>query len=281
MKYSKFLLFIIIFLAVINIGFALNQMEIGLSISNNDIVTEHIKLNIESDDTYDSIEYATNNKPLSVTYDGKYTIRSQGDTYIIDFNKDILVGDNKIEFTIIYDDMIEGSKNKIFRTSFFPEGMDNTLISLKLPPFYILSEKTPSATPMPDDIQSDGQHIYLTWNYQDQDKVDLAVFFQGQGRSLWFYIIPGFIIIGLIYLIVYYSFKIKTKSHMKDMLSSEEKKVIEELGSGELKQKTVSQNLGFSKSKMSKLIRKLEEKNLIEKKPHFKTNLLKLTRRIK
>ena len=52
--------------------------------------------------------------------------------------------------------------------------------------------------------------------------------------------------------------------------------VVKELRKGTKMQKHIAKNLDFSKSKISKVVRKLEEKKIIEKEPYFKTNKIKL-----
>jgi len=255
------------------------HMDVNIALSQNDIVTEIINLTFTADESYDSVEFTTVVRPLAVQYEGNYSIREENGNYILSFEKRITPGINSLSFNLVYDSIIEGNtKNKVFRARFYPENAETMNISLALPVYYILSDKEPCVVPKPDSIITDGQRIRLIWDLKDQ--ADIVVFYKSQSRFEWYFIpiivIPLLIIIG-----VYVFFKKKTKKDISDILSSEETKVIEEIRKGITKQKEIAQKLDFSKSKMSKVIRKLEEKELVEKKPFFKTNILKLSKKIR
>lgn len=277
----KSLLIVLIIVIFSSYALADESMEVDIVLSKNDIVTETITLTFLSDQVYDSLEFTTLFQPLSILYDGDFSIVEQDDLYIINFEKDIVVGENTITFTLIYDDIIDQSGvNKVFRTSFTPENSDSITISVSLPLFHVLSDKKPSATPKPSFIESDGQRIVLYWKFLEEEQADIVVFYKGQS-GLGTIIFSSFVVIILISIVVYTYFRKKTKHHINEVLSSEELKVVGELRKGITKQKEISRDLNFSKSKMSKVVRKLEEKELIEKKPYFKTNIIKLSRKIK
>lgn len=280
MAFKKYCLFI--FLGIIlfsSLSSAKQYVDIDISLSKNDIVTETINLTIIADQRYDSVEFTTVIKPLTIIYEGEYSIREEDNDYIITFEKEIIRGKNALTFTLIYDQIIEGNaKNKVFRTIFYPENTEQMTISLTLPTYYILSDKEPSVTPKPSSVGSDGQRITLFWKFQEQ--ADIVVFYRSQA-DFGLQVIPIIIIMSVIALVIYIYFKKKTKKHISEILSSEEKKVVEELRKGITKQKEIAKNLDFSKSKMSKIIRKLEEKDLIEKKPYFKTNIIRLSKKIR
>jgi len=63
-----------------------------------------------------------------------------------------------------------------------------------------------------------------------------------------------------------------------DFLESEEKTIIKELieNNGELKQNTLVKNTGLSRVKVSRLLKKLEQRNIIIKEPLGKINVIKL-----
>lgn len=277
MKICLFMFLAIILLS--NLCYAVESMDIDISLSKNDIVTEIITLTIIGDESYDSVEFTTFMRPLIIIYEGEYSIREEDSNYVIRFEDYIVPGENIITFTLVYDQIIESStKNKIFRTTFYPENAGQMGISLTLPLYHALSAQEPSATPKPALIETDGQRIKLYWEFQEQ--ADIAVFYTGQ-REFGSQLIPAFIVIVLISFCIFIYFKKKTKKHISAVLSSEEIKVVEEVRKGVNKQKEIAKNLDFSKSKMSKVIRKLEEKGLIEKKPYFKTNIIKLSKKIK
>lgn len=255
--------------------------SVDIQISNNNIVTEAITLRFTANESYDFVEFSTMDKPVTIIYDGKYSIRQEGNFYIITFEKEIVPGENTITFKLVYDAIIEESnKNKVFRTTFYPK--EEMKVSVTLPMHHALSNKKPSVMPQPLDIKSDGQHIKLVWDFKDQEQVDIIVFYEGAaGFKFLPILIIVIVIIVLIFLGFYIYFKKKIRKDISETLSSEEIKVLDEARKGVIKQKEIARNLDFSKSKMSKVIRKLEEKGLVEKKPYFKTNIINLSKKIK
>lgn len=240
-------------------------MNIDISISKNDIVTEEFNIDFISSEYYDSFEFTIPSRPLSISYDGEYEIQDN----IIYFKKDILPGYQEISFTLLYDNLIDSfGRTNNFRTSFVTD--QDVSISLTLPEKFILS-RAPSATPTPDKITTDGQHIKLYW----KNDAAISVFYEGNEVS-FAVIILSIIFLSIFASALFFFFRQKTKQAITDILSEDENLVIKELKKGITQQKNIAKNLHFSKSKMSKVIRKLEEKELIEKKPYFKTNKIKL-----
>ena len=76
--------------------------------------------------------------------------------------------------------------------------------------------------------------------------------------------------------------KKEKKSFVLSTLSQDERSIVEVIiKNKEITQKEISRRLNFSKSKMAKIVRRLEEKNIIEKKPYMKTNKLKINKKLK
>jgi len=132
-------------------------------------------------------------------------------------------------------------------------------------------------------FSTDGQTINLIWNYTNVSKGDDFAFFvslEDKKRSLlsnWFYLA------GVIFLLLvsFFGFKyLKNKRKQVDKyLLDEEKKVIQLLKQSEEKemwQKNIQSSLAFSKAKVSRMIRNLESRGLIEKIPFGNTNKIKL-----
>jgi len=264
------------FVSFVYIVSADQKMSVDIDISSNNIITENIALNIDSDESYDIVEFSTLIRPLSVNYDGIYNIEEVDDTYVIKLEKSIVPGQNTIKFALLFDDIIDqNGPEYVFRTSFYPEDADELAISITLPMHFALSDKEPSSIPKPNEITSDGQQITLSWNFIDPESADLSIFYSGPSSFL--NIMVGFIIILIVISVVlFYYFSKKTKKQIEETLSSEELKIVDQVKQGVKTQKEIAKNLEFSKSKMSKVLRKLEEKGLIEKEVHFKTYILKL-----
>ena len=279
--FLRLLIFLTIFASHSYITAASQQMLVDISISKNDIVTENIGLKIVSNETYDVVAFTTISKPLSIIYDGGYSIRQEGDYYVVVLQKELVVGENSLNFTIIYNDLIDRkNKQRVFRTTFHPENNAEMSIRLTLPAHFVLSGKEPSAIPKPDLIITDGQKITLIWDFNNSERADLSVFYEGESNFGTIIIIFAVVLSASISLI-FFIFKKSKIRDLEETLSSEELKIVEQIRKGATKQKEIAKNLEFSKSKMSKIARKLEEKGLIERKPYFKTNIIKLSKKIR
>ncbi len=156
---------------------------------------------------------------------------------------------------------------------------------INLPVGAILSDltETSSVFPQPDGIGSDGQRIILRWSDENVELEDfrILVLFETSHKesvvSLRNYPILMTFIFGMIILGMYLFFE-KQKEKVKSIgLGKNEKKIYDFIKSkGEIKQKEIQKELDFSKPRLSKLLRNLEEKGLIEKKPSGRTNVIKI-----
>lgn len=264
---------LLILLLLMSLPFVSADMNIDISISENDIVSEDFLIVFIAEQEYDSFDFISVAEPLSIKYDGIFDISTEEEGYIITFHKDIKQGINEVEFTILYDNLIQKSGDgKVLRSSFLSIESDQINISLELPEGFFLSGE-PSTSPEPTSITSDGKKINLEWIFTE--KGSIVVFYETTNTNL----LPYFIILILImtgvalYLIIH---KGKMSRKIDEMLSEDEKKILLEIKNGLKKQKDIAKKLEFSKSKMSKVVRKLEEKGLIQRIPHFKTNILKI-----
>ncbi len=143
--------------------------------------------------------------------------------------------------------------------------------------------------PEPYSIETDGEQIFIIWNLNNIKKGDDFPFFisirttkSGFGNWIW---------IILIAIIIAFGYYLYSKKGIKKMnkpesiaeidrhLVESEKKVLGELRKadrGELWQKQLQLSTGFSKAKLSRIIRNLESRNLIEKIPFGNTNKVRL-----
>ena len=92
----------------------------------------------------------------------------------------------------------------------------------------------------------------------------------------------GIIIVLFITLTIILFNRKKAKKFITGTLSEDEQRIVGIIRDEEVViQKKISQLAGFSKSKMSKLVRRLEEKGVLKKRPFFKSNKLSLSKRLK
>ncbi len=248
--------------------------DIQIRVTDNDLSVISYSLQLNIDDEYSSFEFETGRKPSGIIFEGDYSL-IEGETYTILFEQEISPENSLVEFTLVNDDLIESQRNKkIFRTTFSLAEYDIKRIEMTLPSKYFLSEE-PNTVPQADSLSTDGQRIILNWEFREQDQIPLAVFYEKESDNwLWVIILFAVALLGIAY--IKYYFNNKMKLIVEDTLTDNEKAVINEIKKGVIKQKEIARNLEFSKSKMSKVVRKLEEKDLVEREPYFKTNKLKI-----
>jgi len=173
------------------------------------------------------------------------------------------------------------SGNVFLKKISFPDNFDNVIVRLNLEKGFIIDNQ--DAYPTNYLLETDGQAISLVWNFENITKDSSLAFFVSikntNSNSVWI-IILGIIIVLVLILVAwfFYSRKGKVKSSsskFEQHLLESEKKVISELKKAdrnELWQKQLQLATGFSKAKLSRVIRNLESRDLIKKIPMGNTN---------
>lgn len=180
----------------------------------------------------------------------------------------------------------------------FSENFDEATIRLNLEKGIIVKDK--EIFPAEYQILTDGETISIIWNSVDVKKnQSFAIFVSLENTSQTFSYYLLFVFIPIIVLIGFAFFlyskknrksglnKIKLKrTNKRENVSREygylldtEKKVIEELKKAdrnELWQRQIQTFTGFSKAKVSRLVRNLESRGLINKIPFGNTNKIRL-----
>jgi uncharacterized membrane protein len=242
-----------------------SDIHIDIALGTNDLVTEDVSISL--DQQYDLVSYTSRYEPIDLSSESDYTIRDQEGYFVYSFP-----GQQAVEFSALYDGLVERHMGeRIFRSTFYKEESDSMGIQITLPPHYILSKTEPSIMPKPSSITTDGRQIIITWDLKED--ADILVFYESERSMLWVWIATAVFTV-CIAATLYFVFKRRSERRINDTLTSEEQKVLLALGKVE-RQDHVAKKLEFSKSKMSKVVRKLEEKGLIVKEPYFKTNKLK------
>jgi len=216
----------------------------------------------------------------------EYKLEESSKYYLIKINSA-----NNLSIKYITQSMISKSKN---RYSFVSRNYLNKMqnVRLVLPESAVILEDG-LVFPEPDLISSDGRSIILTWNDYNEKQIIVDYEFLKDKKFIQYSIILIIIIIFALYLILQrkiFKRKIKklkgknkktnTKSEaIEEHLIESEKAIISELKKSEknqLWQKHLQTKTGFSKAKLSRVIRNLESRNLIQKIPMGNTNKIKL-----
>ena len=216
----------------------------------------------------------------------EYKLEEFSKYYLIKINST-----NNLYIKYITQSMIDKSKD---RYSFVSRDYLNKTqnIRLVLPESAILLEDG-LVFPEPDLISSDGRSVILIWEDYNEKQIVIDYEFLEEKTFIWYFIILIIILSFVLYLVFQRKIfkkkiekikgknkKTNTKSEaIEEHLIESEKAVISELKKAEknqLWQKQLQTKIGFSKAKLSRTIRNLESRNLIQKIPLGNTNKIKL-----
>lgn len=272
------------FILILFIGF----VSAGTSV-RYDIIEEKVLVTLEFDGVGD-IEY-------KLPYDAR-TVESNLD-YIIHNNIFRVEQANGLELSYISNSFIEETKDNYF--FILKNQFDKPVkMELILPEGGVLEENK-LIFPDPDKISSDGRRIILEWDELSSEEllVSYEVVKDTSNNIMWILIV--LIIISIV--VYFYQFrrvkiklrklKKKKKVSRKTMrnqrkkilttnLFGEEKKIVEYLLSRKKKEswtKEIVRDLGISKVRLSRRLRNLEQKGLIEKIPFGNENRVRLLRK--
>ncbi|PIU75778.1 hypothetical protein COS75_02540 [Candidatus Pacearchaeota archaeon CG06_land_8_20_14_3_00_35_12] len=185
-----------------------------------------------------------------------------------------------IKISYVTEKFVEKSKKYYFLTDIlFPLDIDKFNVELILPQGAVLDTPN-SAWPAPSEITSDGQHIILKWGSGDLERDDsfaiFVIFNKSSTANLLFII--SIIVIFIAAAFIFLVFRKKARKEIDKHLFDSEKSVISSLrkANGELWQKQLQIKTGFSKAKLSRIVRNLETRGLIKKIPYGNTNKIRL-----
>ncbi len=195
--------------------------------------------------------------------------------------------DNQLLFSSRY--------NQIYETNSF-------IFILRLPLGYGISKEKDLSfyiNPEANEIYSDGQRVILRWQEKPlNEKFEVSVISEQliEPLNVLAIILALVLIIIILLLVFYFKKKIKHEKEkitkkkstakrkpktetIEEYLMESEKKIIDELKNAdkkELWQKQLQLKTEFSKAKLSRVIRNLEARNIIQKIPYGNTNKIKL-----
>ena len=167
--------------------------------------------------------------------------------------------------------------------------IDQAFATVKLPEGYALTNTTliPAASPTAASIVSDGRRIIVNWNFANLTS-DQSFKFQTLYETikdefpigLVSVSILSFLALGGIGFVFYRRIK-KTKEVILSVLDDFERKVIEVItnAGGEINQRKVVQETNLSKAKVSRVVKRLQERGLLEVTRLGRTNKLKLVQK--
>jgi uncharacterized membrane protein len=211
---------------------------------------------------------------LRVESDGKeiaYHVHAEDDEKLINFT--IPGGTNQIAISYIARDLIFSKDEEYVLSTIFtpPPDADNIRIKVALPEGYLQSRE--DIHPENWTRYTDGKRIIFEWSFSGRTSpISIQVYYYTPFSISGFPLIGIFLLIcGATGLIIYY----RRRSRKERWLgfSIDEKKIIDFISSRRtLFQDDINENFNFSRAKVTRIIKRLEEQGLIEKQKIGKTN---------
>jgi uncharacterized membrane protein len=256
-----------------------DRQEVDVTLHGNGVVEQRIVLDIMANASYETLEYFSESVPIAITTDVSYDRYDSDNGTRVVLYQPLTLGPNRVEFSLLFDNAVV-SKGRIqfYAVGFRPERDTDLSVIVRLPEGAVLAAATPAVSPKPDDITTDGRTLVLSWTRPDPASLDLIVLYEQQAQASS-YVLAGAIVLLVLVVVAIFTFRRRRqtgKAALAGTLSDDERRLIGLIGKGVTLQKELIKETGFSKSKMSKVMRRLEEKGAVRKEPFNKTNRFEL-----
>jgi predicted transcriptional regulator len=170
------------------------------------------------------------------------------------------------------------------------KNIDNVFASIKLPEGCLVSEEMKGGLSFPENVTilSDGRHHIITWKLEDLEETQslrLQILYEKVQTSLLsqtFFYAGIFVLVAIFITIsIYLKFLRKPEEIMLSVLDEFERKVMDAItqAGGTVNQKKVVQATNLSKAKVSRVVKSLAERGLIEVERLGRTNRLKIVKK--
>ncbi len=287
----RIVIYVIMLLMIANAAYALDS-SIGIELLPSGAAIEIIKTEFVAQEDASKVSYSLLNEPqnLKVYQNGEeigYEI-IRNEFYEIVIDKKVNKGQAyslNLEFDI--KGLVEQSgKQYVFSFRYQPAAnVENFNLDLRLPRGFSLADIESAVSPAGYKASSDGKNIIISWKLKDvDDEQSFIVVYErgmaGNSSYLWIFGLLAVALFAIFGIVLFY--RREKREIVSGVLSQDEKKIMAIIESGnDITQKQVVKDTGFSKAKVSKIIRRLEEMGIVEKKPWMATNKLKIKNKIK
>lgn len=159
---------------------------------------------------------------------------------------------------------------------------DRMFSIIKLPPKGVLAREVANQSFFPPDgkVLTDGKHMIVSWekkNLTVDDSLSFSVMFEvvGTGGIMWdisIVALTAFVIIAMVLIAVYMrkgAGPVQKEVKVLPFLNKEEKKIVDIVAKegGEARQRLLVKETDFSKAKVSRLIKNLKERGVVDTEP--------------
>jgi len=277
---------LILIIVSVSVNAAISDFELEFNIFSNKVYVEE-QITFEDKRNY-TIKLPSDAKAISLWLDD--LLQEKEIT-----QKTFLVTAKKIKIAYLTKEYLENQNFLIDLT--FPDDIKNLEIKavlsedLKLAKPIDYSSLTSNAVfPRPTKIETDGQRLIILWernNIKKGDSISLLVIFKKRTSNIWI-ITSAAVIIVVLFSLYYFILKLKRlkvkevekkviiKEGIEKHLKEDEAAIIRILKQreGQCEQGTLRVITGFSKAKLSGLLKELEERKIIYKEKRGKKNLI-------
>jgi len=261
----------IIFLSVPSLAQQIDTADIGFDVQNNLNVKETIKIIFSSNIENNFVDFvldkgASEINVMDSARNLNYEILQRENDYLL---RIYLQGDNELRISYTSSNFIFTNNNlyQFFTEISFLSGNINA--KLILPPGYVIDDYSPKD----GIISSDGRRISINWSLTSSESIFSVKFSKSESQD--YFVFAAIFLVALIIVLVLY-FRKKMKQQFIQGFREDEKKVIEYLQQNKIAyQNKVEQEFKFSRAKMTRIVKILADKGLIEKKKKGRTNKLR------
>ncbi len=229
------------------------------------------------------------------TADCKITEGIRGSIVSCDFSNQL--DENKSYFTFDFssmDSVLKLDGIYTFKADYgISQAVDRVFTTVYLPETALLATNVSNESfyPKTGNTISDGRHIIVYWEKTDVKPDDVLGFevsyvIEGPQNPFYDYLIISLTVVIIIAIIILgFYFKVASKKqkleNIMPLLKEDEKRIVEILSShkGEAIQKTLVRESEFSKARVSRLVKNLKERGIINVEPTGRTN--KVTLKVK
>ena len=242
-------------------------------------VSSEVSVNLVLDNQYpmDKLAFPIPGQVLEVVakVDGQEVGWSiEGSQLVMDYQKP--AGINYVNITYYTDLVTYSERGYLFSFTHPSSTPTKFVLKIFLPAHAVVSRGMP-LTPEPR-ISSDGENIILSWEKQlaSGESFSAVGMYSSVSQDWSLFLVIG--VLGVIVVsgaVLFFRYRKKSDKKVLMVLSEDERKVYQKVKETPgITQKEVEVFTGFSKAKLSKLVRNLEQSKILEKQPHRKTNKL-------
>lgn len=269
-----------------------------LVVPTTSAASQEIKYDVKGDEAHVSRTFETNVSSLELwTEEDAYNfeLRVNGERRAFDLEKrrglnllkaDLETGRKDVEVEYRTSDAIEKGERSYFITTLHGgPTTENVSLELVLPERALVKEGGSSVSPEPESIETEGRRMSISWKWtglEEGEEIPIFVAYE-QRDNVWFPLSVASVVIIVMLAAAFLYQRIRGKQKKFDKrfqhLVEKEREVVDALMEKDdytMWQKELQNATGFTKSKLSRTLKRMEERGIVEKMPYGTSNKVKL-----